>query len=129
MVKDEDIPIYMYKYQKDIPTYWDNKGKYQKLSRKLDKLIPFMGPVDKPYKNKALERYRKASNAYYDFYNNALANRAKSFVRFFSVSLQPYRVHGKINPRLMYSDKKLIAKVEKKMDQIILDAAKEQGLI
>ncbi len=110
-------------------TYWNHKGKYQKLVNELDKLIPTYGPVEKPHKNKALERFRKASNAYYDFYNNALCNLAKSFVRIFRVNLYPYRVRGELSPRLMFNDDNLINKVERKMDEIILEAAKEQGLI
>ena len=43
-------------------TYWNNKGKYQNLSDKLEKLIPAQGSVLNPEKNPALEKFRKASN-------------------------------------------------------------------
>lgn len=51
-------------------TYWNNKGQYQDAVNRLHDLTPASGPVDRPYKNKALERFRKAANAYYRLYND-----------------------------------------------------------
>ena len=60
-------------------TYWCSKGKYPELNEALQKLIPAEGPVANAKKNRALEKFRKASNCYYDLYNNGLCNRATEF--------------------------------------------------
>lgn len=99
-------------------TYWGNKGKYQALANKLDELIPTQGSVCDPAKNKALEKFRKASNAYYDLYNNGLCNRASEFRKVFGfggtwIAKQGFPYYQKL---------------EDKLDEIILAAAKEQGI-
>lgn len=104
-------------------TYWNRSGKYQELADQLRERVPAMGPVEHPYKNKALERFRNASNCYYDLYNNGLMNRAKQFARIFSVRSTRFRsvINGFL-PRLYEL-------TESKMDEIVLEAAKEQGLL
>jgi hypothetical protein len=99
-------------------TYWNNKGKYQALSNKLDKLIPSTGTVLNPTKNKALERYRRACNAYYDLFNNGLINRATEFRKAFGFAGTWIAKEG-----FPYCQK-----LEDKMDEIILLASKEQGI-
>jgi hypothetical protein len=99
-------------------TYWENKGDYQALADKLDKLIPDQGSVSDPVKNKALERYRIACNAYYDLYNNGLCNRAKEFRKVFGFA-------GTFIAKNGFKDCK---QLEDKMNDIILKAAKEQGI-
>lgn len=52
-------------------TYWNWDGVLQHFVDHLQQLIPDSGPVAKAYtKNKALERFRKASNLYYRLYND-----------------------------------------------------------
>ncbi len=110
-------------------TYWSEKGTYQELSDKLWELVPGRGTVAKPWKNKALERFRKASGAYYDVFNNGGCNRMRSISKFFST-----RVSYELNQ--MWKDRGSDARwdyihevIEPKMDAIILEAAKEQGFI
>ena len=50
--------------------YWNNAGKYQELSQKLEKLIPNSGDCE----DTRLELFRLVSNAYYDIYNNGGCN-------------------------------------------------------
>lgn len=52
-------------------TYWNNKGKYQKVYDKLqDKLVPDRDEAD----TLCGEVLRRASNLYYDKYNNGGGN-------------------------------------------------------
>lgn len=104
-------------------TYWNNKGKYQELSKKLNELVPASGPVENARgKNKALERFRVASNAYYDIFNNGGGNRDSSIRRIFNVSRDESR---SLRVDVMRS---VFEKTEPVMDEIILAAAKEQGI-
>lgn len=89
-------------------TYWDGNGRFQELAEKLNKLIPTKGPVDKPRSlNRCLERFRKASNAYYDLFNIGVLNRITSNYKW-------ELAHQHAEPA---------------MDRYIIDAAVEQGLI
>lgn len=115
-----------------MSTYWDNTGRYQDLALALQKLVPASGPVEKYWKNKELERFRKASCAYYDTFNNGGCNRMKSISRFFGADVTSWL-------RLMWSNRKhfnglngwdkIHKYTEPKMDEIILAAAREQGLL
>lgn len=101
-------------------TYWNHNGRFNNMAVELQRLIPAAGAVKNPAKNKNLERFRKAVNCYYDLYNNGLCNRLASFNKLFGVSASNYRYsHG----RFVQS---LYDHVERKMDQIILDAYAEQ---
>ena len=53
-------------------TYWNGNGKYQQFVEALNQLVPDEGAVEQPRKNKKLERFRIASNAYYDIFNLSL---------------------------------------------------------
>ena len=55
-------------------TYWNGKGRYQKLADKLLELVPDSGKVKDFENNPKLERLRLINNAYYDLYNNGGAN-------------------------------------------------------
>lgn len=96
-------------------TYWGNKGTHQAIIEKLQALIPNEGPVKNPYKNKALEKFRKASNAYYRLYNDGDFNSGKG------------RMFG-IEYISRFSTQGLYDEVEKGLDRIIEAAAKEQGI-
>ena len=56
-------------------SYWNGTGKYERQHAELGKLIPSMGRVKNPRKNKHLEHFRAVCNAYYDLYNNGGWNR------------------------------------------------------
>lgn len=111
-------------------TYWSEKGTYQELSDKLWVMVPKTGAVPKPWKNKALERFRKASCAYYDVFNNGGCNRMRSISKLFGTPVtyllnQMWQHKGARRPHwdLIHTI------VEPKMDEIILEAAFEQGLV
>ena len=104
-------------------TYWNCKGKYQELSDKLEELVPTSGSVENPRINKALEKFRKASNCYHDLYNNGLCNRANEFRTVFGIASSIFTLPGYGN----FSDA-LYAKTESVMDEITLKAAVEQKL-
>ena len=94
-------------------TYWCSKGEHQALLDAVNKLIPAMGEIpEKP----ALDLFRQASNCYYDLYNNGLCNRADEFERVFG-----FLPDTKL-PR------KDVVRVERKINQMLLAAAKEVDL-
>jgi hypothetical protein len=120
-------------------TYWNNKGKYPEIQEALSKLVPPLGKVKDAANNPALEKFRIASNCYYDLYNNGLCNRGEEFEEVFG--FDAFEVGEKhINPRWDREDEdqkysgyidltqELIDRTEREMDKIILEAAKEQGL-
>lgn len=99
-------------------SYWNGNGTHSELNKKLEALIPTEGPVNDPLKNKCLEKYRKASNCYYDLFNNGLCNRAAEFRQVFGFG-------GTSIVKSRYVD---VRGLEAKMDEIILAAAKEQNI-
>jgi hypothetical protein len=108
-------------------TYWNRSGTYQNLAEELGKLVPAMGEI-KGSKNRQLERYRKAQNAYYDIFNNGGCNRGRSIGKFFEgvmFYIDHYRRcnFGNVNWQRIH------AITEPKMDEIILAAAAEQKII
>jgi len=105
-------------------TYWANNGKYNDFAAKLQKLIPVEGSVSSPGgRNKNLERFRKATNCYYDLYNNGLCNRARAFSKIFGIASSNYGFGNGRFSQNMYT------MVEEKMDVIVENAAREQGFI
>jgi len=115
-------------------TYWNNLGTHQALVEKLNLLIPAQGEI-KGSKNRNLDRFRKASNAYYDIFNNGGMNRGRAISSFFSSDVifhlrQTHRTRGYFNAdmeRNMWN--RIHNIVEPKMDAIVLAAAREQNLI
>jgi len=99
-------------------SYWNSNGTYEALSKKLEQLVPVEGPVTAP-NSRALEKFRKASNCYYDLFNNGLCNRAAEFRQVFGFG-------GTVIVKSLFTD---ISGLERKMDEIVLKAAQEQGLI
>lgn len=101
-------------------TYWNHKGRFETFAAAVQELVPAEGAVHNVSKNRALERFRKAVNCYYDLYNNGLCNRAAAFNQLFGLASSQYRIgRGRF-------DACLYTKVEAKMDQIVLDAYAEQ---
>jgi hypothetical protein len=99
-------------------SYWEGTGTFEGLNKALGQMIPVAGPVNDPMHNRALEKFRKASNCYYDLFNNGLCNRAAEFRRVFGFG-------GTSIVKSNYVD---IRGLENKMDEIILKAAREQNL-
>lgn len=106
-------------------SYWGGNGKYQALANELNKLIPDQGAVRNTAKNKHLERFRKACNAYYDLNNNGGGNHPQAICRLFGVRLGAHRDWSRGKYDYLPS---LYVKVEAAMDQIVLAAAVEQGV-
>lgn len=106
-------------------TYWNYKGTHQDVIEELNALVPTSGSVPSPRKNKALEKFRRASNCYYDLYNNGLWNRAAEFRREFGIPSSHYKYFDGINWRFT---KEMHELVERKMDEIVLAAADEQAI-
>lgn len=110
-------------------TYWDRTGTHQNLVEQLNKLIPFTGEI-KGSKNKALEKFRKASNAYYDIFNNGGCNRGASIRGFFGFGMTSMSevYSGRYGRSRRYHWDAIHEKVEPIMDKIILAAAAEQNI-
>lgn len=101
-------------------SYWRGNGRLQSLADLLNELIPFEGPVCEPDKNPALERFRIASNAYYDLFNNGGGNRRSDVGRFFPGAIS--YVRGDRYERAQNI-------TEPVMDKIIAQAAIEQRIL
>lgn len=102
--------------------YWDGAGKYHQYVGDLEKLIPVMGLIPDPKNNPKLELFRRASNVYYDVYNNGLGNRGRDFYPVFRFRSSDYRLRDYEFQSHFYDV------LEEAMDKIILEAAIEQGL-
>ena len=105
--------------------YWARSGTYQITEEKLWSLIPTYGPVTE--KGKRLEKFRRATQVYRDLYNNGLWNRFAEVRTVLGITPKHFGVH--------YRDRSgglrvpaFLAAVERRMDQLVLDAAEEQGI-
>ena len=114
-----------------MKTFWNSDHDLNDLATKLEDLVPAMGEVADPRKNPALEKFRKASNAYYDIFNNGGCNRAREIGRYFGRKVNDYlrtywsqqQFGGTYKP--WHSIHEI---VEPKMAEIVEAAAKEQGV-
>jgi len=94
------------------------------------------GRCEKPLSdNKNLEKFRRAQNAIYDFFNNGLCNKRSLFVSIFAENENYYIDKWNIptmnsfsyftkDSWTMWEDQ-----IEKIFTPIVIDAAKEQGLV
>ena len=101
---------------------WGVNSGFKHLQEKLDELVPFQGMCKNPRtKNKNLEKFRQASNAAYDLFNNGLWNKKPLFKKIFGFA-----------PNTRYATKvsweQWEDRVEEVMTPIIIAAAKEQGV-
>ena len=121
------------------PAYWNDEGRYQDLYNELEIFMPKMGsvldveverqirmklPSNSPKLGRKgkfyhLEALRLGVNQYYDLYNNGLCNRYHGFKKRFGVG--SYQAVNDVGDA-----RKTIDTV---MDSLILNAAKEIGLI
>ena len=117
----------MYKgYQEELfPNPWGVNVGFKHLQEKLDELVPAMGRVENPMsKNKNLEKFRVASNAAYDLFNNGLCNKSRLFRDIYGWSVG-YRDTSYAN-RMTWSHWE--NRVEEVLTPIIIAAAIEQGV-
>ena len=114
---------------------WGVNSGFESLRDKLNNLIPAAGKVANPMsKNKHLEKFRRAQNAAYDFFNNGLCNKRGLFVSIFAEN-ESYYIDKWNIPTMnsfryftndswdMWEDN-----IEKIFTPIMLAAAKEQGV-
>ena len=114
---------------------WGVNSGFESLRDKLNDLIPAAGKVANPMsKNKHLEKFRRAQNAAYDFFNNGLCNKRGLFVSIFAQN-EDYYIDKWNIPTMnsfryftrdswdMWEDQ-----IEKIFTPIMLAAAKEQGV-
>ena len=95
----------------------------------LNELVPFEGSVKNINKNRCLERFRTAQNVVHDIFNNGLINRGKQLkvlkLKKYDLPLPEYYGTNGYYPGNWDRVKEI---VEPKMEKVILDAAKEQGI-
>ena len=107
---------------------WTNEN-LETVVDALNELLPAWGSVTNINKNRCLERFRTAQNVVHDIFNNGLMNRGKQLkvlkLKIWELPLEQYR-GGELVMRANWDRVKEI--VEPKMEKIILDAAKEQGI-
>ena len=104
---------------------WGVYSGFERLREELDALIPAEGRCESPMsKNKHLEKFRRAQNAAYDFFNNGLCNKRGLFVSVFgeAPTQSSFRYFTRDSWE-MWEDR-----VEKLLTPMILAAAKEQGI-
>ena len=114
---------------------WGVNSGFARLRDELNNLIPAAGKVANPMsKNKHLEKFRRAQNAAYDFFNNGLCNKRGLFVSIFAQNEDYYIDKWNIPTQSsfryftrdswdMWEDQ-----IERILTPIIIAAAKEQGV-
>lgn len=108
-----------------MQSFWNGNSDLQNLADELADMVPATGKVENPRSNPALERFRRATNCYYDLYNNGLINRGPEFRRLFKIRVSDFYVRG----RRDIDFDSIMPVVEPIMRQFVLDAAKEQGVV
>ena len=107
---------------------WTNNN-LESVVNKLNDMLPGWGSVTNINKNRCLERFRTAQNVVHDIFNNGLMNRGKQLkvlkLKMWELPLEQYR-GGELLMKANWDRVKEI--VEPKMEKVILDAAKEQGI-
>lgn len=110
-------------------SYWDSTGKFQIFIEQLQGMIPASGSVEfARSKNKKLERFRTASNAYYDLFNNGGMNRMNEIRRIFGLCHRDFYYGSSYKCRQRPNFNKAAAIVDPIMDLIVLEAVVEQGI-
>ena len=107
---------------------WTNEN-LETVVDALNEMLPAWGSVTNINKNRCLERFRTAQNVVHDIFNNGLGNRGKQLkvlkLKIWELPLDYYRGGELIQPANWTRIQEI---VEPKMEKIILDAAKEQGI-
>ena len=110
-------------------SFWNSNNPLCEAANKLQELVPASGEVENKRKNRALEKFRKAVNCYYDLYNNGLCNRASEFYGVFKLASSHYKQTkwGKHGPIHGFMDC-LYEEVEPLLEVIVVKACQEQGI-
>ena len=106
---------------------WGVRADLKDIQERLFDLVPSSGKCESPNsKNKALDRFRRASNLAHDLFNNGLMNRRSDFKRFFGfVPIPSLRYQDGMNYERW---ERVEERMEEVITPIILAAAKEQGV-
>ena len=125
----------IFEQQELFTNSWGVNSGFERLRDELNNLIPAAGKVANPMsKNKHLEKFRRAQNAAYDFFNNGLCNKRGLFVSIFAENeiyyidkwniptMNSFRYFNK-DSWDMWEDN-----IERIFTPIMLAAAKEQGI-
>lgn len=114
---------------------WGVNSGFESLRDKLNELIPAAGQCESPRsKNKHLEKFRKAQNAAYDFFNNGLCNKRGLFVSIFAQNenhyIDKWNIPTQSSFRYFTNDSWNMWEdnIERIFTPIMLAAAKEQGV-
>ena len=114
---------------------WGVNSGFARLRDELNNLIPASGRCENPMsKNKHLEKFRRAQNAAYDFFNNGLCNKRGLFVSIFAENdnyyIDRWNIPTMNSFRYFTKDswKMWEDNIEKILTPIIIAAAKEQGV-
>ena len=105
-------------------TFWNGTAELSPIAEELNKLIPDEGTVKNPKSNPALEKFRKASNLYYEIFNNGGINGLRGAKPMFGMEASWLRNLLRYN---MYDT--IFAYTEPRIEEIVKAAAKEQGLL
>ena len=107
-------------------TYWNGNGTYQGIIDKLSEEIPIEGACE----DKAIDRLRRAINAYYDIYNNGGGNSVSRKVSYFFPGVMSCLKSNRYSSMNRGQDWDAVENItEPKMDSIVLKVAKAKGLI
>ena len=114
---------------------WGVNSGFESLRDKLNELIPAAGKVANPMsKNKHLEKFRRAQNAAYDFFNNGLCNKRGLFVSIFAENenyyIEKWNIPTQSSFRYFNKDSWNMweDQIERILTPIMLAAAKEQEI-
>ena len=100
------------------------------IMQQLQELVPFEGKCEFPQsKNKALDRYRRATNLVHDLFNNGLGNRRHNWFSTFKFE-PPIHTHMQAYRYSIRQDAKYWDNIEDRVHptyrQIVMDAVLEQ---
>ena len=114
---------------------WGVNSGFESLRDQLNELIPASGRCENPMsKNKHLEKFRRAQNAAYDFFNNGLCNKRGLFVSIFAENenyyIEKWNIPTQSSFRYFNKDSWDMweAQIERILTPIMLAAAKEQEI-
>ena len=110
---------------------WGVNSGFRRLADELHGLLPMQGRCSKPMSdNKHLEKFRKAQNAAYDFFNNGLCNKRGLFINIFGQDIDTWNIptYRSFSGFTKVSWEQWENHIEKIMTPIIIAAAKEQGI-
>ena len=114
---------------------WGVNSGFENSRDKLNELIPASGRCENPMsKNKHLEKFRRAQNAAYDFFNNGLCNKRGLFVSMFaeneSYYIDKWNIPTQSSFRYFTRDSWDMweDQIERILTPIMLAAAKEQEI-